>query len=304
MIGFQQDYIEHYVLLYTDFGFWKIFGNEQNKELLISFLNSLFQGEHNITDVQYLNNYAMFDVCCQNDKGERFVVEMQQAYQQYYKDLAGYYSSFRIQNRAKYGEWNFKIDGIYTIGILNFVFPENEHSPEYIHREVKEMDTTERNNIFNKINHIYLELPKFNKKEEELETMFDKWMFVLRNLTDLKERPAALKEPVFTRLFEQAEIANFTSEEKYSYHVSIKNFRDYNNVVNTARMRGYLKGVKKNIEDIKKKGIVEDLEVFRFNLALDLLKYDFSLKTIIQTIEMPENEVEKLKEYLKNNPIS
>jgi len=69
MIGFT-DYRERYVSLYTDFGYWKIFGNEQNKELLICFLNSLFQGEQNVTDVEYLKDYAMFDICCINDKGE------------------------------------------------------------------------------------------------------------------------------------------------------------------------------------------------------------------------------------------
>jgi len=302
MIGFA-DYRERYVSLYTDFGFWKIFGDEQNKELLISFLSSLFQGEQNVTDVQYLNDYAMFDICCLNDKGERFIVEMQQAYQRYYKDRSHYYSSFFIKERANYGVWNLKINGVYTVGILNFVFPENKYSSEYIHHDVELVDPAEYNKLFDKINHIYIELPKFNKKEDELETMFDKLMFVLRNLSNLKERPAALHESVFVRLFDQLEIAKLTPQEMNYYQGSLKHFRDYNNCFNTAKIEGFTEGMKKVIEYIKENGTKEELEKFRFEKALALIKLGETLDAIIKASGMPEDEVDKLKEYLKNNPL-
>jgi len=299
------DHRERYVSLYTDFGFKKIFGTELNKELLISFLNSLFHGEQNITDIQYLNGEhlgthegtrpAIFDVYCQNDKGERFIVEMQKAYQKYFKDRTVFYSSFPIQEQAKRGGWNFKLESVYTIGILNFVFPEDEYSPECYHHEVKLMDTADKHVFFDKLTYIYLEVPKFNKKEDELETMFDKWMFVLRNLSNLMDRPAALQERVFTRLFDTAEIAKFTQQEMYDYQASLKEFRDYNNTIDSAKEESLAKGVEIGIE----KGI----EKGRFGLFLNMLKKGASIETLKEFSDISEDEIDKLKEYLRNNPL-
>ena len=80
--------------------------------------------------------------------------------------------------------------------------------------------------VFTSLRFLYLEMPKFTKKEEELVIMYDKWLFVLHNLSRLMNRPAALQERVFTRLFEQAEIARYTPEERLDYEDSLKVYRD------------------------------------------------------------------------------
>ena len=72
--------------------------------------------------------------------------------------------------------------------------------------------------------------------------MFDKWLFVLRNLATLLERPVALQERVFTRLFEAAEIAKFSKRELCEYEDSLKNFRDMYSVITTAELKGEAKG--------------------------------------------------------------
>ena len=87
---------ERYISLLTDFGFKRIFGTLPNKDLLISFLNSLFNGEEVVKDVHFLNSEhvgdvyaerkAIFDVYCENERGEKFIVEMQNAKQHYFKD--------------------------------------------------------------------------------------------------------------------------------------------------------------------------------------------------------------------------
>jgi len=186
---------------------------------------------------------------------------------------------------------NFK----YTIGILNFVISEDEYSPECYHHEVKLMDTADKHVFFDKLTYIYLEVPKFNKKEDELETMFDKWMFVLRNLSNLMDRPAALQERVFTRLFDTAEIAKFTQQEMYDYQASLKEFRDYNNTIDSAKEESLAKGVEIGIE----KGI----EKGRFGLFLNMLKKGASIETLKELTDISEDEIDKLKEYLRNNPL-
>ena len=243
---------------YTDFGFKLLFGTPVNKDLLIGFLNALFRGEQEITDVTYLNaeqlgraewdRKAVFDVYCENVKGERFIVEMQKARQKYFKDRSVFYSTFPIREQAKVGDWDYELKSVYTVGILNFVFDEDKDDEEYYHHEVKLMDVGRKEVFYEKLTFIYLEMPKFRKREEELETLFDKWMFVLKNLATLLDRPAALQERVFKRLFETAEIARFSESEIRDYEESLKNLRDLGNVLNTAKEEGRKEGRKEGIE--------------------------------------------------------
>ena len=254
---------ERYINPYTDFGFKRLFGTEMNKDLLISFLNALFSGHEVITDITYKNSEqlgsavtdrkAVFDVYCQNTEGEYFIVEMQKAEQDYFKDRSVYYSTFPIREQAKRGEWDYQLKGVYTVGILNFVFPDDEYPDNCMHHEIKLMDTADKHVFYDKLTFVYLEMPKFRKTEEELETMFDKWLFALRNLTRLMERPKALQERIFTRLFEQAEIAKLNPQELLDYEESVKVYRDLFNVVNTAERKGREEGRAEEKMDIARK---------------------------------------------------
>ena len=122
---------ERYISLLTDFGFKRIFGTAMNKDLLICFLNSLFDGKQVVKDVSYLNpehvgdvytdRRAIFDVYCEGENGEKFIVEMQNAYQAHFKDRSLFYSTFPIREQAPKGDdWDFKLNHIYTVALLNF----------------------------------------------------------------------------------------------------------------------------------------------------------------------------------------
>lgn len=254
------DLKEIYVDPRTDFGFKYLFGTELNKDLLIGFLNALFHGEHVVKDVTYLNSeqlgrgrderHAIFDVYCEGENGERFIVEMQNAYQKFFKDRSVYYSTFPIREVPPLGNWNFELPAVYTIGILNFVFDEDRDSKDYYHHEVKLMDVARKTVFYDKLTYIYLELPKFTKKEDELETLFEKWVFVLRNLSRLMERPAALQERIFTRLFEAAAIARFTPEQRFGYEDSLRAYRDMNAIMATAEEKSKTEGKKEKAQEI------------------------------------------------------
>ena len=253
-----------YVNPYTDFGFKLLFGTPMNKDLLIGFLNALLRDEAEITDVTYLNaeqlgraegdRKAVFDVYCENVKGERFIVEMQKARQKFFKDRSVFYSTFPIREQAKAGDWDYELKSVYTVGILNFVFDEDKDDEEYYHHEVKLMDVERKEVFYDKLTFIYLEMPKFRKDITEAGTMFEKWMFVLKNLATLLDRPAALQERVFKRLFEAAEIARFTETEMKDYEESLKNLRDLGNVLDTAKEEGWKEGLKEGLREGLKEG--------------------------------------------------
>ena len=273
MTDFRQ---ERYINPYTDFGFKKLFGTEMNKDLLISFLNSLFNDkEREIVDVQYLNGEhlgdsygdrrAVFDVYCQTSSGMRFIVEMQKAEQAYFKDRSIYYSSFAIREQAPKGDWDYHLEDVYTIGVLNFTFPNDEYPADSYRHEIKLKDIADNHVFYDKLTFVYLEMPKFNKKEDELETMFDKWMFVLRNLSRLLDRPQALQDRVFQKLFEQAEIAKYSDAEQRMYVESRKDLWDNYSVMKTAHDKGVLEGLaegeKRKSHDIACKMIAKGMSV-------------------------------------------
>ena len=271
--------IGRYVNPYTDFGFKLLFGTPVNKDLLIGFLNALFRGEQEVTDVTYLNaeqlgraewdRKAVFDVYCENVKGERFIVEMQKARQKYFKDRSVFYSTFPIREQAKVGDWDYELKSVYTVGILNFVFDEDKDDEEYYHHKVKLMDVGRKEVFYEKLTFIYLEMPKFRKREEELETLFDKWMFVLKNLATLLDRPAALQERVFKRLFETAEIARFSESEMRDYEESLKNLRDLGNVLNTAKEEGRKEKTLEIARNLLQAGIAEDVVAATTGLSVE-----------------------------------
>lgn len=245
---------ERYISLLTDFGFKRIFGTDLNKDLLINFLNSLFNGEEVIKDVKYLNSEnvgdvfterkAIFDVYCENEQGEKFIVEMQNAYQTFFKDRSLFYSTFPIREQAPKGsDWNFCLKKVYVVALLNFKMSDEAFEASDTIHTIALMDT-KTNKVFNaKLMFKYVEVGRFDKTDEELTSLSDKWMFVLKNLSRLNNRPSSLREKIFSRLFDAAAIARFTPIELREYEDSLKAYRDIKNSLDTAEAKGREEGI-------------------------------------------------------------
>lgn len=289
---------DKYINPYTDFGFKLLFGTAMNKELLISFLNALLFKEETVKDVTYLNaehldtqeydRRAVFDVYCENEKGEKFLVEMQRGEQQFFKDRSVYYATFPIREQSQRGKWDYELKAVYIFGILNFTF--NDTDGDYFHHEVKLVDLYTHKVFYDKLTFIYLEMPKFNKKEDELESMFDKWLFVLRNLSSLFERPRALQNRVFDRLFEAAEIAKFNPKELGEYWESLKNFRDWYSVMSTQLKKGREEGLKEGLE----KGLEQGRKEECFKNAKKMKQAGIAFDVIAQVTGLSIGEIASL----------
>jgi predicted transposase/invertase (TIGR01784 family) len=255
---------DKYVSPLTDFGFKRLFGTESNKELLIDLLNQVLPPCHQVKELSYANSErlgatamhrkAVFDLYCTAPDGARFVVEMQKAPQNFFKDRSVYYSTFPIQEQSIQGDWDFRLSAVYTLGILDFIFDEDKDDNEVRHVVVLKNQNCEV--FYDKLTFIYLELPKFRKTEAELETRFDKWMYALRHLSQFNAPPAVLHEPIFQKLFEAASTARFSPDELFDYRQSLKYYRDMRNVINTSLGEGMAKGMAKGME----KGMAQGME--------------------------------------------
>ena len=279
---------------FTDFGFKKLFGTEPNKELLIDFLNQILPEKHHIQELAYLSveklgatiadRKAIFDLYCTSPTGERFIVEIQKSKQNFFQDRSLFYATFPIQDQALKGGWDFKLDPVYMVGILDFVFANNKNNTAVKHEiQLKDQNCQV---FYDKLTFIYLEMPKFDKTEDQLLTNFDKWLYVLKHLPNLENRPKALQERIFQKLFDAAEIARFQPEEKAVYEASLKYYRDMNNIVNTAYGDGIFKGIEI--------GKAEGKEEAKIDLILKAHQEGLSLETIALLTDKSSVEIQKI----------
>jgi predicted transposase/invertase (TIGR01784 family) len=282
-----------YINPFTDFGFKKIFGEEASKLLLIDFLNALLLQTNKIVDLSFKNTEQLgqtdtdrkviYDIYCENEIGEKFIVELQKAKQNYFKERTIYYSTFPIREQAEKGEWNYNLKSVYCIGILDFTFDDYEESPEKneVVHTIK-LKNQKGNIFYEKLTYIYIEMPNFKKAENELSSRLDKWLFFIKNLEDFQNMPAIFSDEIFTKAFEKAEIAKFGAVDLDNYETSLKIYRDLKGVFDTAFDEG------------KIEGIIEGKLEKRVEIAKALKENGVSIHIIIRTTGLTEEEINEL----------
>ena len=260
-----------YINLMVDWSFKRVFGTEVNKDILIEFLKVVFP-QFAITDITYIpteqlgimedDRKAIFDVLCKTEDDKTFLVEMQRGKQEHFFERALYYTSFPIMKQGKKAiakeeegadPWDFSLDGVFFLGILDFKYEQDEMTE---HR-YQLLETKTLKQMTDKLEFVFVEVSKFDKREDELETDLDKWLYLLKNMSTLLERPAALRDRVFGRLFDVAEYARLDDEERKNYVNAMNTARDTYNQIAYALKKG---GQEKACE-IARKMIAKGLDV-------------------------------------------
>ncbi len=262
-----------YVNPFTDFGFKKLFGEEASKPHLMDFLNSLLPVHARIADLSFRNaeqlgataadRKAIFDIYCVGADGQHFIVELQKAKQNYFKDRTIYYSTFPIREQAETGEWNYQLQPVYCVGVLDFTFDDYDSERErgQVVHEIK-LKNQQNAVFYDKLTYIYLEMPNFRKTEEQLESRLDKWLYFIRHLVDLQEIPRIFGgEAIFESAFHKAEVSKLGPEEQAGYEASLKVYRDLKGVIDTAREEGREEGREIGREEGREEGLDQALKL-------------------------------------------
>ena len=302
-----------YINPFTDFGFKKIFGEEASKPLLIDFLNALLPEEKTIIRINFKNTEqlglienqrkAIYDIYCENDRGEKFIVELQKAKQNYFKERTIYYSTFPIREQAEKGEWHYNLKSVYCIGILDFTFDDHVNEPER-NEVVHTVKLKDQNGkvFYDKLTYIYLEMPNFKTDEQSLSSRLDKWLFFIKHLEDFQTIPQIFRDSIFTQAFETAELAKLSPADADRYEYSLKTFRDNNATylyaIETAKTEGFEDGKAKGIEEGKAKGIEEGIamgiEEGKIEVAKELKRNGVATDIIILSTGLSREEIEAL----------
>ena len=298
---------------FTDFGFKrifgqeinKIFGQEINKDLTIDFLNLLLDGERHITDLTIKNpemqpereeeRLIVFDLYCESDDGTQFIVEMQAARQNYFLDRSLYYQSRAIIAQGEKGkDWCYDLQPVYGIFFMDFTIS----GCSGLRTDVALMDM-KTNKVFNpKLRQIYLELPHFTKEANECENDFERWLYLIKNMKILKRMPFKAQRAIWDKLLEVADVASLNEDEQAQYHRALKNYRDYHNVIETAKQDGHEAGWKEGLKEGERKGLRKGEEIGRKEAILqnarNLKQLGVSISIIAQATGLSEEEIQQL----------
>lgn len=288
---------------YTDFGFKKLFGEEANKDLLIDFLNQLLPSQHQIAKLRFRNverlpdialeRKAIFDIHCISTTGKRFIVEMQKSRMAFFKDRALFYVTFPIREQSRKGEWDFQLEPIYFVAILDFEYDENVLQRKF-RRDIALRDID--GELFSdKLHFKFLQMPLFNKQEHELTTHFDKWLYFLKNLESFEHIPAILDEPIFQKAFHTAALANLNKKQHAAYEKARLDYLTMKAVIDTAHDEGMEEGFAKGREEGREEGRVEGEMKGQARLILNMLQRGANLKQIANFTGMTIEQIEDLR---------
>lgn len=290
---------------FTDYGFKLIFGQEVSKELLIEFLNDLLKGERVITNLTFLNNeqlpdypderIAIYDIYCTTETGEKIIVEMQNCSQVYFKERALYYLSHAIAMQGLKGnKWQFDVKAVYGVFFLNFLLDENRK----LRTDVILADRETGELFSDKLRQIFIALPLFKKEEDECETDFERWIFVLNNMETLNRMPFKAKKAVFEKLEEIADVHSLSEEERARYENSVNAYRDYLATVDFAAKEGLEEGLAKGLKEGIAKGLEKGLEQGKIEKAIETARYlkaaGISQELITGATGLSAEEIERL----------
>jgi predicted transposase/invertase (TIGR01784 family) len=278
----------------------KIFGSDATKDLLIAFLNEVFRGQKQITDLVYNKNEhpgdskteggAVFDLLCTGNDGERFLIEVQRARQAHFKQRSLFYTSRLISEQAPRGkraQWQYNVSEVCMIAILeNFTLDDSNRSNGKYLREVCLCNKDTGEIFYDRLNYTYIELFSFVKTELQLESELDKWLYILKHISTLKEIPVCMHSPVFEKLFNVAEYSNLTKEEKMKYDSSMKYKWDNENVLDYALSQGEKKGRLQGLAEGERKKAVD--------IAWSMKKEGFTPDQIAKFTQLSVEEIERL----------
>lgn len=283
---------------FTDIGFKKIFGQEVTKDLLIDFLNDLLVGEKKISDIRFLDKELLpeylgdrgviYDIQCTTESGEQIIVEMQNRQQVHFRDRALYYLSRAISHQGERGaEWQFNLKAVYGVFFMNFQL---DGIPNKFRTDVVLADKDTHEQFSNKLRLIFLELPSFTKEEEECNTDFERWIYILKNMETLNRLPFKARKAVFEKLEKIVDIAALSKEEREKYDESIKVYRDNLAAMTYATEKGLADGRAKGRAEGRAEGQAEAMT----NVARNLKAMGLDTAAICKATNLTAEAVEQL----------
>jgi predicted transposase/invertase (TIGR01784 family) len=230
----------------NDVAFRKIFGNKKKTNILISFLNAVLQleGKQRIASVKIENPYqfprlageksSIIDVRATEESGRQFVIEMQVSEPDGFDKRVQYYASRDYSMQIDKGEDYVKLKPTVFIGILDFSYFKGDDYLSYHSL----LDEKTHENKLKDIRFAFIELTKFKKKEQELESPMDKWTFFIKNAPKLAVIPDNVDDEGLREAYLDADRHQWKKAELIAYDNASMAEQDEKGKLTAAEKRG------------------------------------------------------------------
>jgi predicted transposase/invertase (TIGR01784 family) len=300
----------------NDFCFKKIFGSEKNKDILIHFLNDMLVFKENlpIQNVTFLKTIqepeiavqktSIVDVLCKDERGNQYIVEIQVAKEKGFEKRAQYYAAKAYCSQAHAGGSYADLKEIIFLAIADFVVFPNKAAYKSDHI-VLDKETCE--NDLKDFSFTFLELPKFNKTINNLETIIEKWAYFFKHAETTSEHDVQKiieGDDIMERVYEELNRFSWNEEELLTYDQSEKYYNSYLATIEygieKGREEGREEGKKEGREEGKKEGREEGIEIgfekSKLAIAQNMLKAGIDEKTISLVTGL---SLEQIKAFFK-----
>lgn len=247
----------------NDIAFRKIFGNENRKEALISFLNAIldFHNDQRITQVTILNPYQLpklkggkvtiIDIKATDQAGRTYIIEMQVGDMDGFEKRVLYYSSKSYTDQIKRADFYRKFRPVIFIGVLDFELTQNKN---YISRsQVRDIETGEQ--TIKDIEFNFIELPKFHKTLPELKNLTEKWVYFIKNAENLEVVPDNINDEGLKSAYEEANVQSWTQEELDAYDYAFMREEDERARLDKAKNDGKEEGKEEIVLEMHDDGL-------------------------------------------------
>jgi predicted transposase/invertase (TIGR01784 family) len=259
----------------NDVAFKKIFGSEAHKDVTISFINAVLNltGSAVIKDVTFLNTEQkriiadkkdnILDILCIDEENNRYIIEVQVAGMKEFDKRITFYAAKTYALQLDRAQTYQTLEPVITIAVLNFILFPDKKSYKSNHvildRETYEHDLKD-------LSFAFIELPKFNKTENELNCDVDRWVYFLKNIYKESEIPKPLERAPFKEACEAANRLKWNVDELNSYHDAIVRLADDKGKIEFALAEGEAKGMIAGVESGKKEVAKKLLQSARFSI--------------------------------------
>lgn len=253
----------------VDLAFKKLFGSEENKDLLKSLLNAILPPHEQLTELELKNPYnltdyidgklSILDIKAVDEKGKWYDIEMQVEPLRHYGQKALYYWGKVFTGQIDSGELYSKLHKTIVISILDFIyFPHDERHHRIF--SLRDIETYEICKGLDYMDLHFIELKKFKKELKEIKTTLDRWVTFLNNAykyekNKIPEELAADKE--VQKAIEKLDLMYLDKKEREYYEAAQKTMRDSAEALLTAKEEGREAGREEGREAGEKAKAVE-----------------------------------------------
>ncbi|MEG4507862.1 Rpn family recombination-promoting nuclease/putative transposase [Microcoleus sp. F6_B4] len=280
-----------------EFAFKKIFGSNQSKPILISFLNAMiYDGSPTIADLEIIDPYlasrvpylkdSYLDVKARLAGGETVIIEMQVLNVESFAKRVVYNAAKTYSTQLIRGEGYFNLKPVIALTITDFEMFDNDREviSHFVFKEKKRLfDYVDPD-----IELIFIELPKFNKQLDELETLTDKWVYFMKNAPSLEVVPQTMETvSEIQQAFAIANETNLNPEELADLEARERYILDQQGILR--------KGIEEGMQQGMQQGIQQGMREKALEIARQLLNV-LDNQTISQTTGLSVEDIQNLRE--------